>query len=127
MHSRDQNIFIVRTVENSKLPFFGQGQIMTPQIIVLQLGRIRRFKTVNHHAAGIEFFKHFPNQTVFPAGIHALQTNQKRMSVVSIHRILLLAELHLNLIQSQFLFVFIGFNSQSGWNFRQINLYQLHI
>src|SRR5690606_15331980 len=92
MHPRNQNIFIMRAVENAKFSPLGKREVMPPQIIMLFFQRSGSFKTMNHHSARIEILNNLTNQTILPSSVHSLKADQNGIFSMCIKRILNFAQ-----------------------------------
>ena len=88
MHFGDKHVFIVRTVENSDSPSFGQATIDTPEIIVLQfLGRRlleRKYLASLRIDTGHDVF----DCPVFSGCVHSLKNNKNRIAILGVEHAL---------------------------------------
>src|SRR5438309_127252 len=84
----DQDIFIMRSVEDDDLPFFGQLLIVSPQEIVFQLQCRRMLKTMHQYTLRTNAGHNMTYRTIFPGGIHSLKNDQQRLPVLGIQLIL---------------------------------------
>ena len=75
MHPHNQNIFIVRAVENTDLPLLWERLVDTPQVIMPTFRTIGSLKRSHHSGQWIERFHHVTNRSIFAPGINALQNN----------------------------------------------------
>src|SRR5690554_4661395 len=99
MYTRDQYIFVVGPIENTKFSALGKCYIMAPKIIVPFFTSRWGFKTVNHYPTRIKIFKHLAYQTVFSGSIHSLNANQNRIFAMCIKPVLKFAEFFPGLFQ----------------------------
>src|SRR5690606_30461622 len=93
IYACDQYILIMGAVEYAKLTPLRQGDIVSPNIIVLQLFAGRSFEAVYNDATCIEFLENLPNERILSRSVHALHANQYAIFTMCIHDVLQLSEL----------------------------------
>jgi len=88
MHTNDENLFVIRTIENADSPTFRQSASRAPQKIVLQFLSTRLFKTEDLAALRIDAGHHVSDRAVLPGGVHRLKNKQQRIAIAGIEQTL---------------------------------------
>src|ERR1700676_5044974 len=88
VHPNNQNIFVLRTIEDADHAFFGHSLVNTPKEVVGQLFAIRYLKGDHRTSLRTDTRHHMADGSVLAGSIHPLQNNQKRTFFFGIKQIL---------------------------------------
>src|ERR1700758_102635 len=122
VHPHDQNIFVLRTIEDADRAFFRYCLVNTPKEVVGQLFAIWYLKRGHRTALRTDTGHHVANGSVFASSIHALQNDQKCAFFFGVEQILQIIEAlegFLELVLS-FVVVFVA-QSISGGKFSELD------
>src|ERR1019366_1944495 len=95
----DENIFVMRAVENPDIAVLGNGLVYAPEKIVRGfLGRWR-FEWRDGASLRVHAGHYVPNRAVFSGGIDSLKNDQQGVFVLGVEQVLQLVELYERLLQ----------------------------
>jgi hypothetical protein len=92
LHANDQDILVVRAVEDPEQSACGNGLVNAPQIVVAQLQRCRRLEWRYLAAERVARPKYLADGTILSSCVTSLEDHQHRVSGIGIERRLQLTE-----------------------------------
>ena len=81
MHSNDEHLLVVRTIEYADPSAFGKAARRAPEKIMFQFFGARLFETENLAAFRIDAGHDVPDGAVLAGSVHALKNQQQRIAV----------------------------------------------
>src|ERR1043165_6190847 len=93
MHAHNQQIFIMRAVEDAKHALLRCGFMNAPEIIVAQLLFGRILETGDVAAGGIDAAEDMVDRAILAARIHGLNNDEQRKAAIDVKLLLKLPQL----------------------------------
>ena len=106
MHSNNQHLFVVGTIEYADVTALGKPACRAPEKIMFQFVGARLFEAKDLAALRIDPGHNVPNGAVLAAGIHPLKNQEQRIAVGSVVKVLQRAQLR-NVFSQQFLILLL--------------------
>src|SRR6516164_7556701 len=92
VHSHDQDLLVVRAIENADVAALGQATGMPPEKVVIEILRRGLFEGKNLATLRVDTRHHVLDGAVLPDGVHGLKDQQQRPAVLRIKQFLLLGQ-----------------------------------
>ena len=92
MDSHDQNVFVMRSIEDCNRAPTGGVLVTSPKKILAQLARSGDLERGNVGTLSVQVVEKKPDRAVLPARVHSLQNNQKWILPGEIHQVCQLSE-----------------------------------
>src|SRR2546427_6704560 len=89
MNSHYQQFLVVRAIENADAPAFGNGLVISPEVVVVQLFGGGRFERKDLRALRVDTGHHVLDGAVFAGGVHRLKDDQQSISVLRVKNVLI--------------------------------------
>src|SRR5688572_12242011 len=84
MDADDQDLFIVRAIEDADSSALGQAESRTPEEVVIQFGGAGVLEAEDLTALRIDAGEHMTDDAVLTRGVHGLQDEEHRVAVISV-------------------------------------------
>src|SRR3989442_10133002 len=92
MNSHDQNFLVVRAIEDADASAFGNGLVISPEVVVVQLFGGGRFEGKDLRALRVDAGHYVLDGAVFAGGVHRLKDDQQGVSVLRVKNVLVFCQ-----------------------------------